>query len=313
MRAWVGVTDEEWYRYLRSRPDLDELNFWQPGGNRQFGTLRPGEPFLFKLHSPKDYIVGGGFFTHSALLPTSLAWETFEAKNGANSLEEMRTRIEKYRRTPPAPEEDYQIGCILLQFPFFFEEQDWIPVPTDWKKNIVQGKTYDVEDGVGRDLWQRVQTFISSRPVQFGTEHSHMLQVSTAGRYGTPYLASVRLGQGSFRVLVMDTYHRRCAVTGEKTLPVLQAAHIRPYAKGGEHRVDNGLLLREDLHTLFDRGYVTVKPDYTFAVSRRIRDEFTNGRDYYALDNHPILLPDAEPLRPSREVLEWHNQKVFKS
>lgn len=109
MRAWVGVTDEAWFRYLKSRPVLDELNFWQPGGNRQFGTLKPGEPFLFKLHRPKDYIVGGGFFTHSALLPTSLAWEAFEAKNGATSLEEMRLRIEKYRRGA-APSQPRRVG-----------------------------------------------------------------------------------------------------------------------------------------------------------------------------------------------------------
>ena len=75
----------------------------------------------------------------------------------------------------------------------------------------------------------------------------------------------------------------------------------------------NGLLLREDLHTLFDRGYVTVRPDYRFAVSRRIRDEFTNGRDGYALDGREIVVPDEEPLRPSREGLKWHNQKVFKA
>lgn len=313
MRAWVGVTDEDWFRYLKSRPDLDELNFWQPGGNRQFSTLQPGEPFLFKLHSPKDFIVGGGFFTHSALLPTSLAWEAFEFKNGATSLEEMRARIEQYRRTLPVPLEDYQVGCIILQFPFFFEEKDWIPAPADWKKNIVQGKTYDVEGGLGRELWQRVQALITTRALVVGAHHTHMLQVAQAGRYGTPYLATARLGQGGFRLLIMDTYHRRCAVTGEKTLPVLQAAHIRPYARGGEHRVDNGLLLREDLHTLFDRGYVTVRPDYRFTVSRRIRDEFTNGRDYYALEGKEILLPDEAPLRPNRERLEWHNQMVFKS
>jgi putative restriction endonuclease len=313
MHAWVGVTDEDWFRYLKSRPDLDELNFWQPGGNRQFGTLQPGEPFLFKLHSPKDYIVGGGFFTHSALLPTSLAWEAFEAKNGATSLEEMRLRIEKYRRTQPSPDKDYQIGCIILQFPFFFEERDWIPIPADWKKNIVQGKTYELESGLGQDLWRRVQALITTQAVDAAPNHTHVLQVTTAGRYGTPYLATARLGQGSFRILVMDTYHRKCAVTGEKTLPVLQAAHIRPYGKGGEHRLDNGLLLREDLHTLFDRGYVTVKPDYRFAVSRRIRDEFTNGRDYYALDGRQIVVPDEEPLRPNREGLEWHNRIVFKS
>jgi putative restriction endonuclease len=63
-------------------------------------------------------------------------------------------------------------------------------------------------------------------------------------------------------------------VTKEKALPVLQAAHIQPVSQGGRHLVSNGLLLRSDIHTLFDRGYVTITPDYQFRASRRLRIEF---------------------------------------
>ena len=84
-------------------------------------------------------------------------------------------------------------------------------------------------------------------------------------------------------MLVTDAYNRRCAVTGERTLPVLQAAHIKPYAESGPNRVSNGLLLRSDLHILFDRGYVTINRDYRLEVSPRIREEFENGRQYYAM------------------------------
>jgi putative restriction endonuclease len=90
------------------------------------------------------------------------------------------------------------------------------------------------------------------------------------GRYGTPVLVRPRLGQGAFRLLVADIYKRRCAITQERTLPALDAAHVRPYAEGGVHDVTNGLLLRRDLHSLFDRGYVTVTPELRFEVSRRI-------------------------------------------
>ena len=91
LKAFVGVTDFEWFTYLSSLPGIDEVNFWQPGGKQRFRTLSPGEPFLFKLHSPRDYIVGGGFFAHSTILPVSLAWDAFGEKNGASSLEEMRS------------------------------------------------------------------------------------------------------------------------------------------------------------------------------------------------------------------------------
>lgn len=121
-----------------------------------------------------------------------------------------------------------------------------------------------------------------------------------------------RLGQGSFRVVVTDLYERRCAVTGERTLPVLQAAHIRPYGADGPHEPRNGLLLRSDLHTLFDRGYVTVTPQLRFEVSRRIREEFENGRDYYALDGQAIRPPVRSDLAPAREYLDWHASNVFR-
>ncbi|MEV4473927.1 HNH endonuclease signature motif containing protein [Nonomuraea sp. NPDC049504] len=64
--------------------------------------------------------------------------------------------------------------------------------------------------------------------------------------------------------VVLHAYERRCAISGDRIRPVLQAAHIRPVAVGGEHRLDNGLLLRSDVHTLFDRGYLAVDPKPAF-------------------------------------------------
>ena len=102
-KAFVGITDFEWYEQLGAMHDLPEVNFWQPGGRVRFKALSPGELFLFKLHSPNNYIVGGGFFSTSSLLPVSIAWETFGLSNGVRSLETMRERIAKYRRAPARP------------------------------------------------------------------------------------------------------------------------------------------------------------------------------------------------------------------
>ena len=101
-------------------------------------------------------------------------------------------------------------------------------------------------------------------------------------------------------------------MSNERTLPVLQAAHIRPYALSGPHAPENGLLLRSDLHTLFDRGYVTVTPALELRVSQRIKAEFENGRDYYALDMRRIRLPARGNPAPAREYLEWHADTVFR-
>jgi putative restriction endonuclease len=120
-----------------------------------------------------------------------------------------------------------------------------------------------------------------------------------------------RLGQGTFRIAVTDHYRRCCAVTGEKTLPILDAAHIRAYTDGGTHEISNGLLLRTDIHRLFDLGYVTVSRDGRFEVSRRLREDFDNGKHYYDMHGRAIGVPKDTRLGPARESLEWHQQYRF--
>lgn len=97
MKLWVGVTDGDWFEFLRARRP-DEVNFWQPSGARTFKVLQPGELFLFKLHSPRNYVVGGGYFVRHWTLPCSLAWTAFGEKNGVADLAQCRARILKYRR-----------------------------------------------------------------------------------------------------------------------------------------------------------------------------------------------------------------------
>jgi putative restriction endonuclease len=299
----VAITDGDWFEQLRRQPNLSEVNFWAPSA-ANFRALQQGEMFLFKLHAPLNMIVGGGVFAYSNALPCSLAWEAFREANGARSAQEMRTRIGRYRRAPPNDRTDFEIGCRVLTQPFFFEESEWIPVPASWSRNIVSFKTYNTDDPEGLMLWASVNERLNRLPGPGMAEET--------SRFGEPHLIRPRLGQGAFRVLVTDIYRRRCAVTQERTLPALEAAHIRPYGDGGVHEARNGLLLRRDIHSLFDAGYVTVTPDLRFEVSPRIREEFDNGRHYYALQGHKIDVPSSVELRPDRDALSWHNENCFR-
>jgi putative restriction endonuclease len=70
MKVWVGVTDKNWFEFLRARAP-DEVNFWQPSVKRRAADLEAGAPFLFKLHAPHDFIVGRSCVSRSALASTS--------------------------------------------------------------------------------------------------------------------------------------------------------------------------------------------------------------------------------------------------
>ncbi len=303
VRLVVAVTDRDWFEHLRRQPNIAEVNFWSPSP-KSFRALQPGELFLFKLHAPVNMIVGGGIFASSTVMPLGLAWEAFGEANGVINLAEMRTRILRYRRLDADSRGPIEIGCRILTQPFFLPEDRWIAPPASWSPNIVSLRGYSTDDAEGLALWDAVQNATQEVSVIPGFSEA-------PDRYGKPTLIKPRLGQGAFRMIVTDLYSRKCAVTGEKTLPALEAAHIRPYADGGEHSPANGILMRRDLHSLFDAGYVTVTPDYRFEVSRRIREEFDNGRHYYSLHGSKLAIPEKPNLRPDPNALQWHNGERF--
>lgn len=309
MRGYVGNTDYAWYSYLRQQPNLQEVNFWQPSGGNAFRAISPGEPFFFKLKKPYYVIAGFGFFAHHSILPAWLAWDSFGGGNGASNFDEMRRRIEHYRGIENDPRGQYEIGCLLISQPVFFEEGDWIRQPLDWPMNTVQGKTYDLTAGEGRRIWEECLQRVSSRSKVF----EPLISEDERPRYGNPILVHPRLGQGIFRVAVTDAYGRACAVTTEHTLPILEAAHIKPFSQEGPHKVSNGLLLRSDIHKLFDCGYVTVTPEYRFEASRRLKEDFDNGRTYYALHGKQIQVPMFPANRPDPALLAWHNERIFRT
>ena len=301
MRGYIGNTDYDWYEFLASRPYIEEVNFWQPSGSRRFRVIQPGELFFFKLKSPHDAIAGCGTFIRNDILPAWLAWDTLGEGNGAPNFGTMQRRIEKYRKQKLDPK--VEIGCLIVANPVFFPQEQWVPQPRDWPPNVVQGKTYDLSLGEGRRVLEQCQVIESLRRI-YGSEPS-------GERYGEPTLSRPRLGQGSFRFGVIDAYDRACAVTHEHSLPVLEASHIKPFAEGGEHLISNGLLLRSDIHRLFDKGYVTVTQDHHFEVSSRLKEDYDNGKTYYPLHGKEVFTPQNLVEEPDPLLLQWHNENRF--
>lgn len=117
-------------------------------------------------------------------------------------------------------------------------------------------------------------------------------------------LVVVRDDQRTFRADLISAYGA-CAVSGSTVEPALEAAHIRPYGGEKSHHVTNGLLLRSDLHRLFDRHLLTVTPEHVVRVSPDLNDPF-----YTALEGGSLrALPSDEGRHPNRKLLSEHNAK----
>jgi putative restriction endonuclease len=308
MNFYVGVTDTAWYNYL-SKIQPEDVNFWRPGGNSTFKVIEEGAPFLFKLKSPYNAIGGIGFFSSYSLLPITLVWEIFGNRNGYDTYNDFYSGIKQFRSAENTLDNNPNVGCIVLTNPVFFRQEDWIPL--NWGSGIVQGKSYSTNEADGKSLWEKVKATLHKYPIsnQDDVKNQFLIKEPVA-QYGESVLVKVRLGQGAFRVLLTDTYQRRCAISGEKTLPVLEAAHIKPYAESGPHSISNGLLLRSDIHKLFDTNYLTITQDLNVEVSRKIKEEFQNGKEYYKFHGQQLaVIPEQMNNRPDSKYIEWHNNR----
>lgn len=116
-------------------------------------------------------------------------------------------------------------------------------------------------------------------------------------------LQAVREGQAQFRSRLIAAYGA-CAVTGTQTEHVLEGAHILPYSGPQSNHIRNGLLLRRDIHRLFDAHLLTISETGRVQVAESITDE-----EYRDLDGEEARLPAEESLRPSQEYLATHRSK----
>lgn len=111
-----------------------------------------------------------------------------------------------------------------------------------------------------------------------------------------------RQGQDKFRQSLMKAYSNKCAMTGCDTSWVLEAAHVTPYRGSGTNSLQNGLLLRADVHTLFDLSLVSVSPsDRTIQISKALQSSI-----YWELQNRPLRQTTPAELQPSEAALALH-------
>lgn len=116
-----------------------------------------------------------------------------------------------------------------------------------------------------------------------------------------------RRGQKKFRDSLMLAYDHKCAITKDNVEQVLEAAHILPYNGEKTNHIQNGILLRSDIHLLFDLGLITINAeDYIIKVHSSL-----NNSPYFIYNNIKANIPNISHQRPNKEVLNIHNKKIF--
>ncbi|MCL4778979.1 MAG: HNH endonuclease [Gammaproteobacteria bacterium] len=129
-------------------------------------------------------------------------------------------------------------------------------------------------------------------------------QNSKEGRQAVVDTIIKRRGHPGFRQALLDAYEYRCAITNFTAVDALEAAYIVPFRGKSTHHASNGLLLRADVHTLFDLGKIAVD---TRSMSVVIGDDLMET-SYRILAGRPLRYPRDESQRPSTEALDLHRR-----
>lgn len=129
-------------------------------------------------------------------------------------------------------------------------------------------------------------------------------------------IVKVRINQSFFRKAVLSSYNNQCCITGLNFNELLVASHIIPWSKDEKNRLNprNGLCLNSLHDKAFDRGLITIEPNYKIRVSEKIR-KFTGNttvKNYFLnYENKMIILPKR--FIPDEEFLKYHNDNIFLS
>lgn len=126
-------------------------------------------------------------------------------------------------------------------------------------------------------------------------------------------MVKIRVNQSFFRKTILASYNSNCCITGISVPEILIASHIIPWSQNEEYRVNpsNGLCLNALHDKAFDKGLLTITPDFTIKLSEHLLIMKNNwSREFFLpFENQKIKLP--QKFYPNTEFLEYHNKKIF--
>ena len=296
----LAPTDTNWFHFLRDRAPLAIVNFWTPT-DWNVKSLSSGDYWYFVLKGREPRrLGGGGKFSHYEILKTSQAWERYGTGNGVESKEVLIKKLNDYKQRNSRNytyQNDPDIGCIVLADCIFLEDNRQRHVSEyalEFAPSIVKYKTFQVAPLHLCDFDENT------------VKDSNELLSDEDTRKRTLSSIVTRQGQSSFRQSLIVAYNSKCAITGCDAIDALEAAHIMPYRGPHSNTVRNGLLLRSDIHTLFDLGKITISNEYKVILHHDLMDT-----TYHELNGKLINLPTNRDDWPSLLALNEHNRIGF--
>ena len=294
----ISPTDINWYLQLKNEISSENelVNFWTPTpwNVRQ---LQKGDKFYFMLKSPIRKIGGLGIYQeYKNMLPLE-AWQAFGRNNGVEDLSGLIDRTKKYitKNSSSSTYENNQIGCIILNNLIFFDENNYktdTQLGVSFSQHIVKIKFFNQADPNINEV---------------DNDFEDYLLITTQGKKRKFISQTDRKGQSHFRKLVLKNYNNQCAITQNKEVQVLEAAHIQSYISEKSNHIQNGICLRADIHKLFDNGLITIDQNFVVNVSSKIKD-----LKYKTFHGKGITLPLNQRYYPSIDALEFHNKNIFR-
>lgn len=287
----IAPTDNDWFGFLKGTELNSYVNFWTPTP-WNVKKLNPSDRWYFLLKSPIREIGGFGEFVQYENLSTDEAWNKFGRRNGCQDKAEFQNRISHYIdknsikfKGAPVQAKDYKLGCIILKNCEFWDEE-YFKKPSDFKiefpKQVVKFKYFNNPDTLQKKEELSPPDFI---PIVSLREENKRL-------------VNQRAGQGDFKGKILKAYDNRCCITSETCPELLEAAHIQKYINENSNHIQNGLLLRVDLHRLFDSGLLNIDDSYSVQISPELK-----STAYTILQDKKIILPRARYNHPSKEAL----------
>lgn len=281
----ISPTDIDWFNFLRDNGYHTQINFWTPS-LWNISQLKPGNKLYFMLKSPIRKIGGYGHFVEYKNLPLKEAWNTYGRKNGCHNKLELINRLKHYNKS--IKEVDNQkIGCIILENAEFYDDLHFLNLEEyeiNFHRSVQKIKYFKIYDPLTQPINHKVNEF-------------ELVPYITKRQKKTTKITP-RIGQGTFRGKISQVYNNKCCVSGESTAELLEAAHIQPYINEHSNHIQNGLLLRVDIHKMYDNGLLYIDEHYEIHISSLIK-----STHYLQLQGKKISIPENTSLQPSKNAL----------